>query len=153
MTEADRVHSTPPLNSSQNSSEGLSRRNMLGALAVLPAAMPPAAEIAAAPIFTAIERHKQAADVWDAAVEVWARFPDGPEPMSMERRLERDRINDAWSDARDALDDAGVDLINTRPTTLHGIARRSTTAANTWCRRTAVTCRMVLHSRAATIRK
>ena len=75
------------------------------------------------PIYAAIERHKAAAIVWDAAVDVWANFADGPEPMPMERRIERERINDAWRDARDAMDDAAIDLINTSPNTLHGIAR------------------------------
>ena len=75
------------------------------------------------PIYAAIERHQAAGGVWDAAVDVWAKFPDGPEPMTIERRIERERINDAWRDARDAMDDTGVDLINTSPTTLGGIAR------------------------------
>jgi hypothetical protein len=96
----------------------LSRRLMLAGLAVLPAAVTgiPASVCAAAepdPIFAAIERHKQAADVWDAAVQVWGNA-DGPAPVPIECAL---------CDARDSLDDAGVDLINTAPTTLHGIAR------------------------------
>jgi hypothetical protein len=75
------------------------------------------------PIFAAIERHRAAGIVWDAAVDVWAKFPDGPEPMSIERWTVRERINDAVCAARDAVDDTGVDLINTSPTTLGGIAR------------------------------
>jgi hypothetical protein len=70
------------------------------------------------PIYAAIERHKEAAVVWNAAVDVWAEFPDGPELW-----VERERIHDAWCDARNALDDTGVDLINTAPATLGGIAR------------------------------
>ena len=70
------------------------------------------------PIYAAIERHKEAAVVWNAAVDVWAEFPDGPELW-----VERERIHDAWCDARNALDDVGIDLINTAPTTLAGIAR------------------------------
>jgi hypothetical protein len=86
--------------------------------------MPTAAALAASdPIYAAIERHQAAAIVWDAAEDVWAKFPDGPEPMTIERRIERERINDALETTRDALDDAGVDLINTSPTTLGGIAR------------------------------
>ena len=42
---------------------------------------------------------------------------------TIERRIERERINDALEATRDALDDTGVDLINTSPTTLGGIAR------------------------------
>jgi hypothetical protein len=70
------------------------------------------------PIYAAIKRHKAAAVVWDAAVDVWAKFPDGPELW-----LERERIHDAWCDARNALDDVAIGLINTAPTTLAGIAR------------------------------
>jgi hypothetical protein len=87
-------------------------------------AAPAAARLAGLdPIFAAIEKHQAAAVVLDAAVDVWAKFPDGPEPMSIERRIERERINDAWRAARNALDDTGVDLINTSPTSLGGIAR------------------------------
>ena len=97
----------------------------VGTLAV--AAAVPTAILTAAPavdpIFAAIELHKAAAVVWDAAVDVWAMFAEGPAPMPIERRIERERINDAWRAARDALDDTGIDLINTAPTTLAGIAR------------------------------
>jgi hypothetical protein len=62
------------------------------------------------PIFVAIEKHQAAIVAWDAKVAVRAEFPDGP-------------INDAWRAARSALDDAGVDLINTAPKTLRGISR------------------------------
>ena len=122
MTQADRVHSTPPTNTS------VTRRRLLGtAAATAGLAATGSSPIAAAtgvdPIYAAIERHRAAAVVWDAAVDVWAKFPDGPKPMSIERRIERERINDAWRAARDALDDTGVDLINTSPTTLGGIAR------------------------------
>jgi len=115
------VYSTPPTNTSPT------RRNILGTIAAAIAAKPVMAAaigpIVADPIYAAIERHRAAAVVWDAAVDVWAKFPDGPKPMSIERRIERERINDAWRDARDTMDDAGVDLINTSPTTLGGIAR------------------------------
>jgi hypothetical protein len=70
------------------------------------------------PIYGAIEKHKAAAVVWDAAVDVWAKFPDGPELWS-----ERERIHDTWCDARNAMDGTAIDLINTAPTTLAGIAR------------------------------
>ena len=94
----------------------------VGALAV--AAMPASGPACAAdPIYAAIDRHRAATVVWDAAVDVWAKFSDGPAPMPIERRIERERINDAQEAARDALDDTGVDLINTSPTTLGGIAR------------------------------
>jgi hypothetical protein len=79
------------------------------------------AEHAADPIFAAIEKHRAACIVWDAAVDVRACFPEGPEPMTDERWEERDRLDDAEEDAREPLADAGVDLVGTKPTTLAGI--------------------------------
>jgi hypothetical protein len=76
---------------------------------------------AADPIFAAIEKHRAAAAVWDAAVGVRASFPEGPEPMTDERWEERDRLDAAEEDAREPLVDAGVDLVGTKPTTLAGI--------------------------------
>jgi hypothetical protein len=78
-------------------------------------------EHAADPIFAAIERHKAACIVWDAAVGVRASFPEGPEPMTDEQWEERDRLDDAEEDAREPLVNAGVDLVATKPTTLAGI--------------------------------
>jgi hypothetical protein len=107
---------------SGKASKALSRRLMLGGLAILPAALPAAVgKPATDPIYAAIKRHKEAAVVWDAAVHVWAGFSDGPAPMPIERRIERERIDDAQEAARDALENAGVDLVNTSPTTLGGI--------------------------------
>jgi hypothetical protein len=128
MIEAESVLSTPPTNTPIDTT----RRHFLtvaagasvasvGTLAV--AAMPTAAALAASdPIYEAIARHQAAAIVWDAAVDVWANFP-GAEPMPIERRIERERTTSEMGKARDALDDAGVDLINTSPTTLGGIVR------------------------------
>ena len=131
MTQADRVHSTPPTNTPIDTT----RRRFLtvaaaasvasvGALdvAAMPTAAPDSPACTVDPIHAAIERHREAAVVWDAAVDVWANFADGPAPMPIERRIERERINDAQEAARDALDDTGVDLINTSPSTLGGIA-------------------------------
>jgi len=73
------------------------------------------------PIYAAIERHKAAAVVWDAAVGVRASLPEGPDPMTDEQWEERCRLDDAEEDARDPLVDAGVDLVGTKPTTLAGI--------------------------------
>ena len=70
MIEAERVHSTPPLNLSPKSANGLSRRNMLGALAVLPVALP--AAVAAAepdPIFATIDAHRRARAAHLTAIE------------------------------------------------------------------------------------
>jgi hypothetical protein len=142
MTKADRVLSTPPLNSSSiqeanpppealaesvdsfshqpaigqsegqtltsesgKPAKGLSRRLMLGGLAMLPAALPAAAEAAADPIFAAIEacRHANAACI---AV-------DGDIP---------DEIGQRWSDAEKTV-------MGTRPTTPSGLA-----ALTSWVR-------------------
>ncbi|MDX6456303.1 MAG: hypothetical protein QOD48_2410, partial [Gaiellaceae bacterium] len=108
MTQADSVLSTPPTNTPIDTT----RRRFLAvsagasvasvgtlAMAAMPAATltaPPAAD----PIYAAIDRHEKAADVWNAAVDVWAKLPDGPELW-----VERERIHDAWCDARNALDD------------------------------------------------
>jgi hypothetical protein len=134
MAKATRVLSTPRRTASKiNPPVDPTRRQMLtlaagGAVAAMAItttaqAARPTAVAEPDPIFAAIEKHQAAGAVWDAAVDVWAKFPDGPEPMTIKRRIERERINDAWRDARDTMDDAGVDLINTSPTTLGGIAR------------------------------
>jgi hypothetical protein len=127
MIKADCVFSTPPTNTPIDTT----RRRFLAvsagasiasvgtlAVAAMPGVGPAIAACAVDPIFAAIELHEKAADVWNAAVDVWAKFPDGPELS-----VERERIHDAWCDARDVLDDTGVDLINTAPSTLAGIAR------------------------------
>ena len=79
MTQADRVHSTPPISTSARHS----RRSILGAIAaggtIAALALPTAKASEADPIYAAIERHEEAAVVWDAAVDVWAKSPDGPE--------------------------------------------------------------------------
>jgi hypothetical protein len=124
MAKADRVLSTPPTNTSKITSVDPTRRHLLTIAAggAVAAAIPTGALTAVPavdPIYAAIERHKEAAAVWDAAVDVWAKVsPTAPEPW-----VERERIHDAWCDARNALDDTGVDQINTAPTTLGGIAR------------------------------
>jgi acyl-coenzyme A thioesterase PaaI-like protein len=96
MTQADCVYSTPPTNTPVDPT----RRHLLtiaagGAVAAAVDIAALAAATAIDPIYAAIERHKEAAVVWDAAVDVWAKFPDGPEPMSIERRIELDRAGKA----------------------------------------------------------
>ena len=51
----------------------------------LRAAHPPDAAPAIDPIYAAIERHKAAGVVWDAAVDVRADFPEFPRPMTGEQ--------------------------------------------------------------------
>jgi hypothetical protein len=69
MAQADSVHSTPPTNMSPT------RRKILGTIAAAAAATTIAVKPAVAigpiapdPIYAAIERHTEAAVIWDAAV-------------------------------------------------------------------------------------
>jgi hypothetical protein len=98
--------------------KGLSRRLMLGGLAMLPAALPTAAA-GVDPIFAAIERHKQTAAVWDAAVDVRSNFNDLH--MTDEQWEQRGELDDAVEDAWRPCEQAGIDLVNTEPTTQAGI--------------------------------
>jgi hypothetical protein len=74
------------------------------------------------PIFAAIERHRAAGIVWDAAVDVRSVFPESAEPMTDEQWEQRDILDEALDEARDALNKAGFDLIRTVPTTAGGIS-------------------------------
>jgi hypothetical protein len=76
---------------------------------------------AADPIFAAIEKHRAACIVWDAAVDVQSVFPDSAKRRTAEQQRQLDDLNDAVDDAREPLVDAGVDLVATKPTTLAGI--------------------------------
>jgi hypothetical protein len=121
MAKADRVYITPPTNTSPT------RRNILGTIAAGGAAaltLTPARAAAPGtdPIFAAIERHKAACVPWDAAIDVRAEFPEGPHPMTDEQWEQRDALDDAVDEARVILQQAGLDLINTAPTTATGIA-------------------------------
>jgi hypothetical protein len=119
MTQADSVHSTPPTSTSPT------RRNILGTIAAAGATaltLPPAHAAAPAPdpIYAAIEPHKVACVPWDAAIDVRAEFPEFP-PMTDEQWEQRDALDDAVDEARVILQQAGVDLINTAPTTAAGV--------------------------------
>src|SRR5450759_99657 len=127
MTQATRVHSTPPTNTSAKQS----RRSILGAIAAGAAATlastiaepaTAAAALPADPIYAAIERHKAACVPWDAAIDGRADFPEDPHPMTDEQWEQRDALDDAVDEARVILQQAGLDLINTAPTTATGIA-------------------------------
>jgi hypothetical protein len=71
------------------------------------------------PIYDAIERHKAAGTIFDAAVTVRSRFPDMDMNDEQVRQLER--VEEAVATAWDPSELAGVDLINTEPTTLAGV--------------------------------
>jgi hypothetical protein len=127
MTRADRVLSTPPTNTPIDTA----RRRFLAVAAgasaasvgTLAAAPMPAAvariPTAVDPIYAAIERHKQTCTVWDEAVDVRSNFEDLD--MTEEQREQCDELNDAVEDAWMPCRQAGLDLINTEPTTPAGI--------------------------------
>jgi hypothetical protein len=67
------------------------------------------------PIYAAIERHKNAARLWAAAVKVRdASFKDAANPVDLDQQHQLDA---AVANARLPLIDAGLDLIETAPTT------------------------------------
>jgi hypothetical protein len=123
MTKSERVLGTPPTNTPVDPT----RRRFLTVAAggtVAAVAISTTAQAAGSPpdpIFAAIERHRAAGIVWNAAVDVRAAFPEFSRPMTEETREERDILDDAVDDARDPLKKAGADLINTAPTTRAGI--------------------------------
>jgi hypothetical protein len=120
MTQATRVHSTPPTSTSPT------RRNILGTIAAagataLTLAPARAAALGTDPIYAAIERHKVACVPWDAAIDVRAVFPESADPMTDEQWEQHDLLDEAVEDARGTLEKAGVDLIHTAPTTAAGV--------------------------------
>jgi hypothetical protein len=73
------------------------------------------------PIHAAIDRHRNAARLWEAAVNVPVPFPESADPMTIEERRQRDELDAVVAAARQYLVDAGLDLIETAPTTIGGI--------------------------------
>ena len=71
------------------------------------------------PIYAAIEKHKAACIVWNDAVDIRSEFSDLH--MTPEQRRQRDLLDAAERDAWEPLSQAGMDLLNTKPTTLGGI--------------------------------
>jgi hypothetical protein len=76
---------------------------------------PPAVD----PIYAAIKRHKQAAAVYDAAVNVRADFNDVT--MNDEQTKQLAVLEDAVDEAWEPREEAVIDLVNTKPTTLAGV--------------------------------
>src|SRR5712672_3293119 len=71
------------------------------------------------PIYAAISRHRDAARLWRAAVNVRDAYPsDSANPMELEQQAQLDA---AVANARLPTIDAGLDLIGTAPTTVEGI--------------------------------
>jgi hypothetical protein len=91
--------------------------------AVAAVAGSPTAALAAAPasdpIYVVIERHIHAVAIYDAAVRVRGGFNDAE--MDGEQRAQLAVLKDAVNETYDRMEDAGTDLVNTKPTTLAGI--------------------------------
>jgi hypothetical protein len=78
-----------------------------------------AAATAIDPIFAVIERHRKACREHNEAVDIHMAFEELG--MEGEKLAKYKRLVAATVAAYDELEDAGLDLINTRPTTLAGI--------------------------------
>ena len=121
MTQADRVHSTPPINTPTSRRRFLSTAATLAAGgAALGLAIPPALATDD-PIFAAIEQHKAAFARVIAAIDVEqaaeAATPNGMRKTD-ERYLEaREAVSAAW----EAEGDAAIELLNVYPTTMAGV--------------------------------
>jgi hypothetical protein len=88
------------------------------AVAAIATGAPPAA-LAVDPIYAAIERHKAAALIWDAAVDVRADFPELD--MDDEQAKQRDLLDEAVDAAWDPCEQTGIELVTTKPTTHAGM--------------------------------
>jgi hypothetical protein len=143
MTQADSVHSTPPTNTSARHS----RRSILGAIAGSAAAaggiaaaeginlsankinvlapktpskeITPSQGIEADPIYAVIERHRKACREHNEALDIHMDFEEIG--MTGAKLEEYTRLVAETDAAYDELEDAGLDLINTQPTTMAGI--------------------------------
>jgi hypothetical protein len=71
------------------------------------------------PIFAVIERHRKACREYNEAVDIHMDFEDVG--MTGEKLAKYNSLVAATDAAYDELEDAGLDLINTRPTTPAGI--------------------------------
>jgi hypothetical protein len=127
MTQADSVHSTPPLNTSKsqtNPVDATSRRRFLsraagvaaGSAVLALATIPPASAAAAPgglldPVFSLIEAHRTASAAHSVALKEQARLESIADPLA-------DSISE---DACHADMDAFSDLIETAPTTFAGL--------------------------------
>jgi hypothetical protein len=126
MPKATRVHSTPPTNTSARHS----RRSILGAIAgsvaaagsiagFSPVIAAPAAAPAIDPIYEVIEQHRKACAAHNEAIDTHMDFEESG--MEGEKLAKYNSLVAETDAAYDRLENAGLDLINTRPTTLAGI--------------------------------
>ena len=130
MTQADSVLSTPPTNTPVDTT----RRRFLTVAAV--ASVAGAASLAAAamapnvpqavtmpigpdPIHDVIERHRKAVSEHNAALDIHCAFEECG--MQGENLAKYKRLTAEAAAAYDRMELAGLDLINTLPTTLAGI--------------------------------
>ena len=123
MTQAVRVHSTPPTNASALPVDP-TRRRLVPRAAGAPAAAahPPPGQTAAIggdPRETAIDKHRQVVTAHDAVTDVRAAFADVN--MNDQQKTQLAVLEPAVDDAWDRLEDVGINLVNTTPTTLAGI--------------------------------
>jgi hypothetical protein len=88
-------------------------------LAALAAAAPAHAAAAADPIFAVIERHRKACREHNEAIDIHMNFEELG--MTGEKLAKYKRLVAETDAAYDELEDAGLDLINTQPTTMAGI--------------------------------
>ena len=139
MTQADRVHSTPPTNTSAKQS----RRSILGAIAtgtVAAMASTPATAAAAPvpdPIYAAIERHRVCAAKHEAAWDVRGRFDDCQMNDEQERQLKA--LEDATDLAWEPCEAAGISSILLRR--LPPVSSRQSDISKFNSASTASTCR------------
>jgi hypothetical protein len=120
MAKADSVLSTPPTNTPIDTK----RRNFLsmaasGAVAAAIPTAPLAAATAIDPIYAVIERHRKACREHNEALDIHMDFEEIG--MTGAKLEEYKRLVAETDAAYDELEDAGLDLINTRPTTMAGI--------------------------------
>jgi hypothetical protein len=120
MIQADSVHSTPPTNTPIDTT----RRHLLtiaagGAVATAIPTAVLASSPAVDPIYAAIERHRKACREHNEAIDTHMDFEEVG--MTGEKLEEYKRLVAETDAAYDELEDAGLDLINTQPTTMAGI--------------------------------
>ena len=121
MTQAERVHSTPPINAPTSRRRFLSTTAALAAgSAALGLAIPPAFATDD-PIFVAIEAHRAAFARVVAAIDV-EQAAEAATPHGMRETDERYlEAGEAVSAAWDAEGDAAIELVNVYPTTMAGV--------------------------------
>jgi hypothetical protein len=125
MDQANSVLSTPPTNTPIDTE----RRRFLAvaagasvgtlAVAAMPTAAPDSPACTIDPIYAAIELHRKACAAHNEAIDIHMDFEELG--MTGEKLEEYKRLVAVTAAAYDELEDAGLDLINTRPTTLAGI--------------------------------